>query len=280
MRPVAIDLFCGLSGWGAGLIDAGFRVIGYDIEDMFAVLGEPKPDHFDLVLQDVRAIHGSAFKEAALIVSSSPCTEYSYMAMPWTRAKQIAAALRGETGFPEGYRGSRTLAQLNELFEAQFRIQREASEAAGRHIPMVVENVRGAEAWVGKAAWNFGSYYLWGDLPALMPAVIGGRKVPGFRFDGSGASFQTASVEEGRKHHGDWFRDPDCPTRQGGLIKEGRKGPRGAWFNDDRTAVNRLSTTGSRSKSRKVASAKIAKIPMALSSHIGRVYYPRETGRA
>ena len=38
--------------------------------------------------------------------------------MPWSRAKQIAAALRGEGDFPEGYRGSRTLAELTALFVA------------------------------------------------------------------------------------------------------------------------------------------------------------------
>ncbi len=50
--------------------------------------------------------------------------------MPWSRAKQIARALRGEDGFPEPYRGSRTVNDLNALFDACFRLQREASEAA------------------------------------------------------------------------------------------------------------------------------------------------------
>ena len=54
--------------------------------------------------------------------------------------------------------------------------QREACEAAGRHIPLVVENVRGAQKWVGRARWNFGSFYLWGDVPALMPMTGKARK--------------------------------------------------------------------------------------------------------
>lgn len=70
--------------------------------------------------------------------------------MPWKRAKALPP--------PD-----------NTLFEACFRIQREACEAAGRHIPLIVENVRGAQKWVGRARWNFGSFYLWGDVPALMP---------------------------------------------------------------------------------------------------------------
>jgi Hint domain len=233
------------------------------------------------------------------------CQEFSYMAMPWTRAKQIGRALRGADEFPQGYRGSRTIAELTALFDACFRIQREASAAAGRKIPMLVENVRGAEPWVGRAAWNFGSYYLWGDVPALMPPLQArkfnpdgtrhgpgswfavadskerGAKSPGFRFDGSGRSFQSESgnrhvvgAAEGRKHRGDWFRDPDCPSRQGGQSApaEGRKGAgagAGAgWFDRNLCALP------SKSPARKAASARIAKIPFALSEWIARTYKP------
>jgi hypothetical protein len=277
-------MFTGLHGWAEGLIEAGWRVIGFDLVDMSAEVGHPKPDHFDLVIQDVLTVHGSQFKSAQLIVSSSPCTEYSYMAMPWSIAKAKAAAIRAdETG--------EAMRRLNALYDAQFRIQREACEAAGRHIPMIVENVRGAQPWVGRAVDSYGSYYLWGDVP-LIPTPEDAIKVPGFRFDGSGRSFQTAAVnahvKEGRKHVGDWFRDPTCPTRQGGQIKakvqppsEGRKGRgrgrgrgRGAeWFDQN------LCQLPSASPARKAASAKIAKIPLALSRHIGHAMHPQSTNR-
>src|SRR5690606_6960023 len=94
-----------------------------------------------LVLQDVRTIHGSQFRDATLIVASSPCQKYSYMAMPWTRAKKLAEWYR-DAEHPE------RLAELNELFEQPARIQREACEAAGRYIPMIQENVKGAQPWV------------------------------------------------------------------------------------------------------------------------------------
>lgn len=262
----AIDLFCGLGGWTEGLLAEGYEVTGYDIE-AHEYDGERYPA--TLVLQDVLTLDGAQFKDAALIVASPPCQEFSYMAMPWTRAKQIARGLRGEGDFPPGYRGSRTIGELTALFDACFRIQREASAAAGRHIPMVVENVRGAEPWVGRAKWSFGSYYLWGDVPALMPhrhvgggswfaigspgqvAVHGnpdGRKNPGFRFDGSGRSFQSESVErhvEGGKG-GSSFEDNNGPLRQG----------------------------HSKSPARKAASARIAKIPLPLSQWIAWTYRP------
>jgi hypothetical protein len=160
-KPLAIDLFCGLGGWTDGLLAEGYQVIGFDIEAHD--YGDGKRYPAQLVIQDVLTIHGSQFKDAALIVASPPCQEYSYMAMPWSRAKAIAAEYKS---------GKRDVKKLRALFDACFRIQREAIEAAGHFIPMVVENVRGAQPWVGKARWNFGSYYLWGDVPALMPITI------------------------------------------------------------------------------------------------------------
>jgi site-specific DNA-cytosine methylase len=140
-RPLAIDLFCGLGGWTAGLLAEGYRVIGFDIERH--QYGEHRYPA-QLVIQDVRTLHGSQFKDAALIVASPPCQEFSYMAMPWSRAKAKAAAIRADES-------GKMLAALTELFDACFRIQAQASIAAGRHIPMVVENVKGAQPWVGRA---------------------------------------------------------------------------------------------------------------------------------
>ena len=157
MKPLAIDLYCGLGGWTEGLLAEGYCVVGFDIERH--VYGEHRYPA-QLVIQNVLTIHGRQFKGAALIVASPPCQEYSYMAMPWSRAKKLEADYKS---------GARDKRQLTALFDASFRIQRGASEAAGRHIPLVVENVRGAQAWVGRADWHLGSFYLWGDIPALMP---------------------------------------------------------------------------------------------------------------
>jgi hypothetical protein len=260
--PLAIDLCCGLGGWTDGLLADDWRVRGYDIE-AHEYGDERYPA--ELVLRNVLEMHGSEIADAELIVASPPCTEYSYMAMPWRRAKQIARALRGEDDFPEPYRGSRTVAELNALFDACFRLQREASEAAGRHIPMIVENVKGAQPWVGRAVWSFGSYYLWGDIPALMPAAFDARKVPGFRFDGSGGSFQTASVEGMKNANGgSWFKIGSPGQKQVNNNPDGRQ-----WKRDP------VAACGSGSKKRKAAAAKIAKIPFALSTHIARVYKPQ-----
>jgi hypothetical protein len=236
-KPLAIDLFCGLGGWTEALLGVGYRVVGFDIEQH--VYGEHRYPA-QLVVQDVLTLDGAQFKDAALIVASPPCQEYSYMAMPWTKAKAKAAAIRADATGAE-------LARLNRLFDACFRIQREACAAAGRHVPMVVENVRGAIPWVGRSRWNFGSFHLWGDVPALMPLTLKATKVPGFRFDGSGKSFQTASVGLGRKGVGAGAQ----------------------WFDQN------LCQLSSKSPARKMASAMIAKIPAPLAEHIGRAYWPR-----
>ena len=277
MRPLAIDLYCGLGGWSSALLAEGYEVVGFDIEQH--IYGEHRYPA-QLVLQDVRTIHGAQFKDAALIVCSPPCTEFSYMAMPWSRAKQIRRALRGEGEFPDGYSGSRTVADLTALFDACFRIQAEASEAAGHHIPLVVENVRGAQEWVGRARWRWGSFYLWGDVPALMPMTGRAAKVQGFRFDGSGRSFQSASVEHVKVGGLDWskWREPDYRTsgaagcfRDSAITRaNGTKHQASGrvWFDTGPAAV------GSKSPARKMASAMIAKIPEPLARHIAKVYRP------
>lgn len=172
MRPLAIDLFCGLGGWAEGLLAEGYEAVGFDIERH--VYGEHSYPA-QLVLQDVRTLHGSQFRDAALIVASPPCQAYSYRAMPWKRARALPP--------PD-----------NELFNECFRIQREACAAAGRHVPLVVENVKGAQKWVGRARWNFGSYYLWGDVPALMPA---GRHL---KQPGDGSWFYNNYEKSARRH--------------------------------------------------------------------------------
>ncbi len=211
IKPIAYDLFCGLGGWTEGLLAAGYDVTGFDIEAH--EYGEQKyPAR--LVLRDVLSIHGSEFKDAALIVASPPCQEYSYMAMPFSRGKAIAKALRGQCEFPEGYTGSRTIEQLNALFNACFRIQCEASEAAGRHVPMVVENVKGAQPWVGSAKANFGSFYLWGDVDMVGDRIIAG----GLRWESVRAAKRGAQKHnpDGTEHgQGSWFKVADSKERGG-----------------------------------------------------------------
>ena len=318
-KPLCVDLFCGLGGWTDGFLAEGWNVVGFDVTrhryparavaecDGVKAAGEKvklgsgrekgnsRAGSFNyanecalkespltggwaeypaqLVLQDVLTIHGSQFRNADIIVASPPCQQYSWLAMPWSRSKdpnnsKAAKALRAkwEAEGPD-----------NRLFDACFRIQREAIYARRLelkccqldyqqrgcprcHIPLIVENVRGAQDWVGRAPWNYGSFYLWGDVPALMP--IGRKlKTPGRSLSkGAAAKFGTHNMGSADKIFaelgavkigGDWFRDPACHSAH-----------------------------GSKSNARKAASAMIAKIPLPLSTHIARVYWPQSVERA
>ena len=243
-KPLAIDLFCGLGGWTEGLLAEGYDVVGFDIERH--AYGEQKYPA-QLVIQDVLTLHGSQFRTATLIVASPPCQEYSYMAMPWKLAKAKAKAIRADTT-------GAALENLNRLFNACFRIQAEASIAAGRRIPMVIENVRGAIPWVGRSRWNFGSFHLWGDVPALMPPAFKAYKVPSMPGD--------HRIAPG---NGVRFTSRDCGMESG--IKCG-----GDWFNADQPSISRM--TSSKSPARKAASAMIAKIPLPLSRHVAATFRP------
>lgn len=293
-KPLMIELFAGLHGWGEAAVQEGWRVVGFDIVDMCAELGFRRPEGCQLVLQDVLTLHGSQFKDAAVIVASPPCQAYSYRAMPWKRAKALPPP-------------------SNELFDACFRIQREAIEATGqdcpacyglgprhrghvcpkcngtswisKHIPLIVENVCGAQKWVGPARWHYGSFYLWGDVPALMPTTAaiknkGGswfaiannttsghshnpcRKVPGINWNGYGTpgykpqGFNVSAAQRYREG----IKDKDQDGYE-------RNHPQAFGWKSTRTS--------SRSDSRKAASAQIAKIPEGLARHIAQVFHPR-----
>ncbi len=275
-KPLVIDGYCGLGGWTEGFLAEGWECVGIDIEKHDYGTGG-YPGH--LIIQDMLTVNGKQFKDAECLVFSPPCQEFSYMAMPWSRAKAIAA---------EYHSGKRDVKKLTALFDACFRIQREAIEAAGHFIPMVVENVRGAQPWVGRARWNFGSYYLWGNVPALMPITMRQHKgrtnfhfheqtgLPSPSWHGAehepsvmrAIGIKTTGHVNQRNGH-DHTRHLTNQAESDGV----KVGGNGFIENGSEWMIAR---GGPKSNSRKAASAAIAKIPFALASWVARVYYPKE----
>lgn len=298
-QKLVLDLFCGLGGWTEAFLNAGYRAVGFDIEAHdYGDGGYPG----ELVVCDIRTLNGrdlvSKYGVPNVIVASPPCQEYSYMAMPWKLAKSKIKKIEADPKERE---------RLTELFSQCWRIQREASEAAGHYVPMVVENVRGAQQWVGRARWNFGSFYLWGDIPVLMPIPAKIRKTKDGSWDQSrknynpNHSWKDQNANEGFKSAGlNWSdqskRGQDF-TRVGAMqagLKMvsnggrrtdigtgarftsrdcGSEGVKGFTPHGQPLGKNELGRKyGSKSKKRKQASAEIAKIPPALAAWIAKVY--------
>jgi len=307
MKPIVFDLFCGLGGWTEAFIAEGYRCIGFDIEAHdYGKGGYPG----ELVLRDIRSISGAELVKQygipACIMASPPCQEYSYMAMPWSKAKEKRRKIKADPTEQK---------RLTDLFNQCFRIQREICEAARTYVPMVVENVRGAQEWVGKARWNFGSFYLWGDVPALMPIpnkAQHGQKLPVGNTTSPRWSERPISrlcdalKGEGNKTVGmNWSdqtkRGQDF-TRIASQQAEGQKVPNESGRRTDKGKGARFTTRdcgaergvkgftpdgqrmgknvgprmkGSKSNARKEASAMIAKIPFALAQWIAKCFYPK-----
>ena len=80
-----------------------------------------------------------------MIVASPPCREFSLHDMPWSRGKVAPPDMT--------------------IVNACFRIREEAKPRL-----FLLENVRGAQPFLGKAIAHHGPFYFWGDA-ALLPWI-------------------------------------------------------------------------------------------------------------
>lgn len=76
-----------------------------------------------------------------LIWASPPCTEFSRESMPWCK-----------TGHEPDLSIWHACERIIETLSPQF---------------WIIENVRGAQRWMGKARCHIGPFYLWGQFPDL-----------------------------------------------------------------------------------------------------------------
>jgi len=133
-RDVCLDLCCGRGGWATGFSAVGYRVIGVDIVPQPGYPGE-------FILQDVRTLDGSRWRGFVdVIVASPPCLEFSRHDQPWTRKRNP----------PEP-----SLELIHTIYHLRDQIQPKF---------FILENVRGAQKWLGRATIHRGPYYLWGGV--------------------------------------------------------------------------------------------------------------------
>jgi site-specific DNA-cytosine methylase len=161
-----LDLFCGRFGWSRAFAARGWECVGVDLVEPPEIpqgCTFIKADILGMGFEDllwkrkVRRIcelYGGyngyeTLGEFDFICASSPCEHFCKggMACFYPDAPYPATAIR------------------------LFNHAREICEASG--VPYIMENVRGAEQWVGNAKHHCGPFYLWGSaVPPLMPTGI------------------------------------------------------------------------------------------------------------
>lgn len=136
---LCLDLFCGKGGWTNAFLAEGFDVIGFDIVKQPDYRGEYMPC-------DVLRMDDLRFYNADFAVCSSPCEEFSVHCMKH---------FHPNPKYPEN--GIRLFNHARGLLERS-------------SLPYVMENVRCAEKFVGRAVNHCGTFYLWGNaVPAIFP---------------------------------------------------------------------------------------------------------------
>lgn len=150
-----LDLFCGRGGWTNAFLARGWECVGVDLVR--------HPDYRgDFVQRDVMTLGADYLREFDFVCASSPCEEFSVHGMKM---------FHKNPKYPEN--GIR-------LFDHT----REICEASG--VPYVMENVRPAQQFVGRAVHHCGPFYLWGNgVPMLMAQGI----IKGIRLGGSGSGY-------------------------------------------------------------------------------------------
>jgi hypothetical protein len=229
-----LDLFCGRLGWSKAFLARGWECVGVDLVEPPEI-----PQGFQFFACDVLEIRigegGYAFRpnpvapdyltplgQFDFICASSPCEQFSVHGMKH---------FHPNPPYPE-------------LGIKLFNHTREICEESG--VPYVMENVRAAQQFVGKAAHHCGSFYLWGNgVPPLMHQGI--VKVGG---DKDGPTVARMSPEQRAEHRKEFPRI--FPEHQKRLRERyGMTGTRQAW---------------SGSKARAELTAQVATIPPELAN--------------
>lgn len=145
-----LDLFCGQLGWSIGFASRGWDCLGVDI-----IEPSKMPNNCSFYKMDILAMTPQdllAFGEFDFICASSPCEDFS------KTCKGGMACFYPNAPYP---------AMGIQLFNHA----RAICEFYG--VPYCMENVRGAEQWVGNAKSHCGPFYLWGSgVPPLLPKGI------------------------------------------------------------------------------------------------------------
>lgn len=139
-----LDLCCGRLGWAKAFLARGWECTGVDM-----VAPPEIPAGFTFKLDNILNYQPHHLRHFDFVCVSTPCEQFS---------------LHGQKHFHPN-------PPYPELGIELFNHARGICEASG--IPYVMENVRAAQQFVGRAVNHAGSFHLWGNaVPALLPMGI------------------------------------------------------------------------------------------------------------
>lgn len=141
-----LDLYCGRFGWSRAFAARGWECVGMDLVEPPEIPAGCTFERRDILTLTAEEIIDRGFD---FICASSPCEEFSVFGMkhfhPNPKHPEMGLKLFNHT--------------------------RDICEKSG--LPYVMENVRAAQQFVGKAVHHCGPFYLWGNaIPVLMPQNI------------------------------------------------------------------------------------------------------------
>lgn len=135
-----LDLFCGRWGWSRAFVARGWTAVGIDLVEPPEV-----PAGCEFQKRDVLDIDAEFCRQFDFVCASSPCEQFSVHGMKH---------FHPNPPYPE-------------LGIKLFEHTRKICEESG--VPYVMENVRPAQQFVGRAAHHCGPFYLWGTgVPLLL----------------------------------------------------------------------------------------------------------------
>lgn len=152
-----LDLFCGRLGWGKAFSARGWEVVGVDLIEPPEVPNGCQMRLIDVLKLEVRngeigfnaGTHWASWGHFDFICASSPCEQFS---------------VHGMKHFPPN-------PPYPEMGIKLFNHTRALCEASG--LPYIMENVRAAQQFVGRAVNHVGPFFLWGNaVPLLLPQGI------------------------------------------------------------------------------------------------------------
>lgn len=173
-----LDLFCGRFGWSRAFAARGWECVGIDLVEPPEIPAGCKMLTMDILRLEVRngeigfnaGTHWAGLGQFDFICASSPCEQFSVHGLK---------CFHKNPPYPE-------------LGIRLFNHSRALCEASG--LLYVMENVRSAQDFVGRAVNHCGSFYLWGTgVPPILPQGISkGMKLAGM----SGAQARAMTREE------------------------------------------------------------------------------------